>query len=64
MALEVKSVPSDLEFELLDLKNLCSPVSLGGNSIGYLDRLTDRLNRRPTGFYTRNVPKYAQRLIG
>ena len=31
----------------------------GGNSIGYLDRLTDRLNRLPTGFYTRNAPKYA-----
>ena len=33
--------------------------ALGGNSIGYLDRLKDRLNRRPTGFYTRNAPKYA-----
>ena len=32
---------------------------LGGNSIGFLDRLTDRLNRRPTGFYTGNAPKYA-----
>ena len=44
--------------EVLPLPSFLSFFLWVAIQLEFLGRLTDRLNRRPTGFYTGNAPKY------